>query len=44
MAAQIPACELITIPAGHNIHERRPAEFIAAVTAFLGEDKQRAGR
>ena len=35
MAELIPDCELITIPAGHLIHAERPAEFIAAVTAFL---------
>jgi 3-oxoadipate enol-lactonase len=35
MAAEIPDCELITIPAGHLVHAARPAEFTAAVTAFL---------
>lgn len=36
MAALIPGCELVTIPAGHLVHAARPAEFIAAVTTFLG--------
>lgn len=36
MAALIPDCELITIPAGHRVHAVRPAEFTATVTAFLG--------
>ena len=36
MAALIPDCELVTIPAGHLVHAVRPAEFAAAVTAFLG--------
>jgi 3-oxoadipate enol-lactonase len=35
MAALIPDCQLITIPAGHLVHAARPAEFTAAVTAFL---------
>jgi 3-oxoadipate enol-lactonase len=35
MAALIPDCELITIPAGHLVHAARPAEFTAVVTAFL---------
>jgi 3-oxoadipate enol-lactonase len=36
MATLIPDCELVTIPAGHLVHSARPAEFTAAVTAFLG--------
>jgi 3-oxoadipate enol-lactonase len=35
MAALIPDCALVTIPAGHLVHAARPAEFTAAVTAFL---------
>jgi 3-oxoadipate enol-lactonase len=35
MATLIPACELLTIPAGHLVHAARPAEFTATVTAFL---------
>ncbi|MBV9379610.1 MAG: alpha/beta fold hydrolase [Streptosporangiaceae bacterium] len=38
MAGLIPRCELITIPAGHFVHASRPAEFMAAVTAFLRRD------
>jgi 3-oxoadipate enol-lactonase len=36
MAALIPGCELVTIPAGHLVHAVRPAGFTAAVNAFLG--------
>jgi pimeloyl-ACP methyl ester carboxylesterase len=35
MAALIPDCDLVTIPAGHLVHAARPAEFTAAVTGFL---------
>jgi 3-oxoadipate enol-lactonase len=35
MAARIPDCELVTIPAGHLVHAVRPAEFTAVVTGFL---------
>jgi 3-oxoadipate enol-lactonase len=35
LAALIPHCELVTIPAGHLVHGARPAEFNAAVTSFL---------
>jgi 3-oxoadipate enol-lactonase len=38
MASLIPRCDLITIPAGHLVHAARPAEFTAAVAAFLRED------
>jgi 3-oxoadipate enol-lactonase len=34
-AARIPRCELVTIPAGHLVHENRPQEFIDAVTGWL---------
>lgn len=37
MAALIPDCELVTIPAGHLVHAARPAEFTAAVTGFLSQ-------
>lgn len=36
MAALIPECELVTIPAGHLVHAVRPAEFTRVVTGFLG--------
>jgi 3-oxoadipate enol-lactonase len=36
MAAIIPDCELVTIPAGHLVHAAQPAAFTAAVTTFLG--------
>jgi pimeloyl-ACP methyl ester carboxylesterase len=36
VAAAVPDCRLVTIPdAGHSIHARRPAEFLAAVVPFL---------
>ena len=35
MAALIPDCELVTIPAGHLVHAARPADFSATVAAFL---------
>lgn len=37
MAALIPDCELVTIPAGHLAHACAPEAFTAAVTAFLGQ-------
>jgi pimeloyl-ACP methyl ester carboxylesterase len=36
MATVIPQCDLVTIPAGHLVHEAQPADFTAAVKAFLG--------
>jgi 3-oxoadipate enol-lactonase len=35
MARTIPDCHLVTIEAGHLVHEKRPEEFAAAVDAFL---------
>jgi len=35
MAALIPGCELVTVPAGHLVHAARPAEFTRIVTGFL---------
>jgi len=35
VAAAIPDCSLVTIPAGHFVHNTRPAEFLAAVLAWL---------
>jgi pimeloyl-ACP methyl ester carboxylesterase len=35
-AARIPRCDLVTIQAGHHVHEGRPAEFTAAVLDWLG--------
>ena len=32
---RLPHGELVTIPAGHYVHNRRPAEFIAAVQNWL---------
>jgi 3-oxoadipate enol-lactonase len=36
MARTIPQGRLVTIDAGHLVHERRPEEYAAEVTAFLG--------
>ena len=35
VADRIPTCTMLTIPAGHHVHEARPEEFTAAVLAFL---------
>jgi pimeloyl-ACP methyl ester carboxylesterase len=35
VAARIPRCDLVTIPAGHHVHEARPAEFADAVLGWL---------
>lgn len=37
VAARIPCCELVTIPAGHLVHEARPSEFADAVLGWLGD-------
>jgi 3-oxoadipate enol-lactonase len=34
-AGRIPDGQFLTIPAGHSVHEARPAEFTAAVLDFL---------
>jgi 3-oxoadipate enol-lactonase len=36
VARAIPDCTLITIPAGHNVHEACPTEFADAVLRWLG--------
>ncbi len=35
VAARIPCCEVVTIPAGHHVHAARPSEFAAAVFSWL---------
>jgi pimeloyl-ACP methyl ester carboxylesterase len=35
VAARIPDCQLVTIPAGHHVHTGRPAEFTHAVLGWL---------
>ena len=35
VAARIPGCQLVTIPAGHHVHTSRPAEFTRAVLGWL---------
>jgi 3-oxoadipate enol-lactonase len=36
VAARIPRCDMVTIPAGHHVHTARPAEFASAVLTWLG--------
>ena len=36
VAARIPRCDLVTIPAGHQVHENRPAEFTDTVRRWRG--------
>lgn len=36
VAARIPDCRLITIPAGHMVHDTAPDAFLREVRAFLG--------
>jgi pimeloyl-ACP methyl ester carboxylesterase len=35
LAGRIPDCRLVTIDAGHEVHEKRPEEFGAAIETFL---------
>jgi pimeloyl-ACP methyl ester carboxylesterase len=35
VAARIPCCELVTIPAGHHVHVGRPGEFASVVLSWL---------
>ncbi|MFD0971061.1 alpha/beta fold hydrolase [Plantactinospora endophytica] len=41
MVERMPEAVLVTIPAGHNVHASRPAEFLAAVDGFLSVDNPR---
>jgi len=36
VAARIPRCDLITIPAGHNVHRLMPDAFASTVLTWLG--------
>lgn len=38
MAVLIPECQLVTISAGHLVHAIQPADFTAAVSAFLATE------
>lgn len=40
-AARIPACDLVTIQAGHHVHTSRPEAFTSAVLAWLDGDDGR---
>ena len=35
VAARIPRCDLVTIAAGHHVHETRPSDFAGAVLGWL---------
>jgi 3-oxoadipate enol-lactonase len=35
VSERIPTCTMLTIDAGHHVHEERPEEFTAAVLGFL---------
>lgn len=35
VADRIPSCELVTIPAGHNVHDGRPDEFADTILRWL---------
>ncbi len=35
VAARIPSCELVTIPAGHEVHATRSSEFAGVVLSWL---------
>lgn len=35
VAARIPSCELVTIPAGHYVHNAQPEQFAATVLRWL---------
>ncbi|SEG90195.1 Pimeloyl-ACP methyl ester carboxylesterase [Actinacidiphila yanglinensis] len=43
-AARIPDSRLLTIDAGHMVHDERPGEFIEALRGFLGAAPATAGR
>jgi pimeloyl-ACP methyl ester carboxylesterase len=38
MARRIPGCRVVTIPAGHLVHDAQPGEFAEVVLAFLCPD------
>ncbi|MEV6108084.1 alpha/beta hydrolase [Streptomyces sp. NPDC051940] len=38
LADAIPDCALVTVEAGHQVHETRPREFLDAVRGFLGQE------
>ncbi|KAB1161871.1 alpha/beta fold hydrolase [Micromonospora sp. DT46] len=40
MVDRMPDATLVTIPAGHDVHASRPAEFLAAVDGFLAARAQ----
>lgn len=37
LAERIPDARLVTVDAGHLVHENRPGEFLAVVEPFLSE-------
>ena len=43
VAERIPGSRLVTVDAGHLVHENRPEEFLAAVEPFLAERSREQG-
>lgn len=44
VAGRIPGARLVTLDAGHLVHESRPEEFLAVVEPFLGEGQRLTSR
>lgn len=42
-AARIPDCRIVTVDAGHMVHDQRPDDFLREVRAFLGAPGGAAG-
>jgi 3-oxoadipate enol-lactonase len=38
VARAVPDCTLVTIPAGHDVHESKPDAFVDTVLSWLGTD------
>jgi len=43
VAALIPRCTLVTIPAGHHVHRDEPARFLQAVLGWMDADTFSSG-
>jgi pimeloyl-ACP methyl ester carboxylesterase len=39
----VPNCTLVTIPAGHDVHESEPDAFVETVLNWLGTDSGTSG-
>ncbi|MEV6006852.1 alpha/beta hydrolase [Streptomyces sp. NPDC051976] len=42
-AARIPDCRIVTLDAGHTVHDARPGDFLREVRAFLAADPAAPG-